>query len=218
MISVISSQILANKMLNGSSLKTTLLILLLLPWGCSFDDCGDFTRRYVDITGLEGSNVLLLEGGYSIVEDLSPGTEVIYHQYGINLLPRAVFPESLTRAGFSFTPGAYACSPPTPQPSEQISDLAIFSDADYMQAGSNRSISAGDTLNAVFNIYDYYSGRIVGLPDFLMDEDIAASEQGIILQPSAAPGVAQNHRFTVHYRLSNGEFYELSLPEVRLLP
>lgn len=201
-------------------LKIAFLLLLLMPWGCSFDDCGDLEQTYLDITGMEGRNVLLLEGGYSIVESLSAGNEVVYHLYGISISPQAIYTSDapVQQSGLSFLPKAYACSPALPAPTETVADIAIFSDNDYVQASSSRVLTAGDTLNGIFNIYDYYSGRIVGLPDFLVDEDLAASDQGFILQPSTKPAAAQSHAFTIHYRLTNGEFYQLTLPAVELVP
>ena len=201
------------------STKWFLSLVFLLPWSCSFDECGELEQKYTNITGLSASNVLLIEGGYTIVETLEAENRVNFNRYGINVMPTAtLLSQHLAPSGRGFTSAAYACSPALPMPSEVIADIAIFSDKDFMQANSSRVISAGDTLNSVFTIYDYYSGRIVGLPDFLMDEGIAASEQGFILQPSSAPAEVQQHEFTVHYRLENGEFYEITLPAVELLP
>ena len=201
--------------------KITFTLLLTLPFGCDLDGgCGDFEQQYIDITGLEARNVRLIEDGYTILEELPSESSLRYDRYGIVAIPNVnlISQNQKTDKPNRLFATAYACSPEPPQPSEIISDIAIFSNADYVQVGSSRVISAGDTLNAVFTIYDYYSGRIVGLPDFLMDKGTAASEQGFILQPSVTPAEAQQHEFTIHYRLENGEFYEATLPAVELLP
>lgn len=193
--------------------------MLVFPWGCEFNECGDFEQTYINIQGLEANNVRLLEDGFSVMESLPPETSIAYDLYGIQLHPRAaevIYDEVAKKGGF--IPAAYACSPPPPQPSEEIADIAIFSDANYSQASSNREVAAGDTLNALFTIYDTHSGRIVGLPDFLIDNDLGASDQDIFLRPQVAPAEARTHTFTVHYRLENGEFYEVTLPPVTLLP
>jgi len=193
--------------------------IMVLPWGCEFNECGDFEQTYFNIQGLEAANVRLLEDGFSVMESLPPETSIAYDLYGIQLLPRAaeVIYDEVAKTG-GFIPSAYACSSPPPQPSEEIADIAIFSDASYSQASSNREIVAGDTLNALFTIYDLHSGRIVGLPDFLIDDDLGASDQGLFLRPQVAPAEARTHVFTVHYHLENGEFYEVTLPPVTLLP
>lgn len=193
--------------------------LMVVPWGCEPYECGDTEQTYLDIQGIEASNVRLLEDGFSVMESLEPESRVAYNEYGIQLLPQAaeIFRDKIANTA-GFIASAYACSPPTPQPSEEIAEIAIFSDTNYSQANSNRIITAGDTLNALFTIYDTYSGRIVGLPDFLVDDDLGASNQGIFLRPEVAPANPQTHTFTVHYRLENGEFYETTLPRVVVLP
>jgi hypothetical protein len=193
--------------------------MLFIPWGCEFNECGDFEQTYLNIQGIEANNVRLIEDGFSVMENLDAEARITYHLYGIQLLPQAaeVVLDKAVSTG-SLVSAAYACSPPPAQPSEEIAEIAIFSNASYGQANSSRMVAAGDTLNAVFSIYDTYSGRIVGLPDFLIDDDLGASDQRIILRPEVAPAEAQTHAFTVHYRLENGEFYEVTLPPVVLLP
>lgn len=196
-----------------------LTCMMVMPLGCEFNECGDFEQTYVNIQGLKAGNVRLLEDGFSVMENLEADARIEYDLYGMQLLPQAaeVLYDEVARAG-GFVPVAYACSPPPPQPSEEIADIAIFSDANYVQANSDRVMVAGDKLNTLFTIYDLHSGRIVGLPDFLIDNDLGASDQGIFLRPAVAPAEAQTHTFTVHYRLENGEFYEITLPPVVLLP
>lgn len=201
-------------------LGAVLSIMLIMPWGCDTNDCGDLGEtQYYQITDIALANVRLIEGGYSIEENIAAQTEITYDRYGIHLMPLSEKTERLSQklsAGFFHS--AYACSPEPPQPTEEIADIAIFSNADYVQANSSKVLAAGDTLNSIFNIYDFYSGRIVGLNDFLIDENLEASNEGIILQPSSAPAQAQSHEFTVHYRLENGEFYSMTGQAISLLP
>lgn len=220
MISAIRLTNLDCNLMDKFTWRALFTLLLTLPLGCDLGGgCGDAEQRFTDITGLEGRHVRLIKDGYTIIEELSEGSAVEYDRYGIFAIPSWELISQHSGGGKRiWFPAAYACSPPPPQPSEFIADIAIFSDTDYAQAGSSHVISAGDTLNAVFTIYDYYSGRIVGLPDFLMDEGLAAADQGFILQPSSAPAEAQQHAFTVHYRLENGESYEMNLPPIELQP
>ncbi|MDF9800689.1 hypothetical protein OKW21_005952 [Catalinimonas alkaloidigena] len=201
-------------------IRGALSLLLILPWSCNTDDCGDLGgTQYYQITDITLANVRLIEGGYSIEENIPAQTAIAYNRYGLNLMPlseESDQPSQNLTAGFF--PAAYACSPVSPQPTEEIADIAVFSDADYVQAGSSKVIAAGDTLNSIFKIYDFYSGRIVGLTDFLIDDGLLASNDPIILQPASEPEYAQKHAFTVHYRLTNGEFYSMTAQTVTLTP
>ncbi len=200
--------------------SSLLLFLLLFNWRCQPYDCGGFTESYVNITGLTGVNLLLKNDNYYSPDTLTSVQAIQYSYYGISIRPQATYyshqPETKPHAGFF--PAAYACSPPAPQPSEEIAAIAVFSNADYTQASSTKVLAAGDTLNAIFEIYDYHSGRIVGLPDFLVDEKLAASESGFVLRPVVAPADTQTQQFTLHYRLTNGEFYTFTADSVTLMP
>ncbi len=200
--------------------KVVLLLSLLFGGSCQQNDCGRGGPSHVNITGLTGANLLLETENYYSRDALPATTAVTYYNYGLQVTPQATYfsyqPQTKPRAGFF--PAAYACSPVPPQPSEEIADIAVFSQADYRQANSTKVLAAGDTLNAVFEIYDYHSGRIVGLPDFLVDEKLAASETGFVLRPIVAPADPQAHQFTLHYRLTNGEFYTFTADSVTLTP
>lgn len=196
------------------------LSLMGMLWGCNTDDCGDLSGpQYFDVTEISMTNVRLIENGYSIEENLTANAAVLYHRFGLHLMPVVDYVSMENKnPNAGFFPAAYACSPIPPQPTEEIADIAIFSNADYVQDNSTRVIAAGDTLNALFNIYDRYSGRIVGLPDFLVDEHLKASDEGLILQPAVMPAAEQTHEFTVHYRLTNNEFYSVTGLPIKLTP
>lgn len=195
------------------------LSCLLLLMGCYENDCGE-TSSFTNITGLSGVNLRLGGEGYFNTDTLDEGAEVEYHQYALKLFPEVTYYsyQEKEQQNPGFFSAAYGCSPLPPQPSEEIADIAIFSNVDYIQASSSKILAAGDTLNGIFEIYDYYSGRIVGLPDFLIDEDLKASDQGFILQPASAPASPQSHQLTVHYCLTNGEFYTFTAEPVVLTP
>lgn len=191
-------------------------MLLVLNVGCfGGTDCGPFSEQYLDVVGL-GGNGVLIGRNYSDFTILEAGASVTYSDLGIRAEPEAVYGTGTASLSGGFL--AYACSPIPPQPSEEIVDIAVFSSADYAQAASDKVFPAGDTLNAIIKIYDTYSGRIVGLPDFLVDDELMASDEPFTLQLEAAPREAEEHRFTVHYRLNNGEFYQFSTPEIMVTP
>lgn len=197
-------------------LRIALTWVLLLNIGCLDDgtDCGSLDERYLDIVGINGTNVAV-GNSFSNFITLGSGITLTYSEFGIRAIPEAVYKSQIaSEGGFR----AYACSPAPPQPTEEIADIAVFSSADYIQAYSSKIFTAGDTLNALFKIYESYSGRIVGLPDFLVDDNLAAADQPFTLQLTAAPQESTEHQFTVHYRLENGEFYEFTTDPITIVP
>jgi hypothetical protein len=183
------------------------------------DDCGPFPTTYYDITGLTSQNKQLNDRGYRNAETLPDSAEVSFDQYALAIYPAT---EVISRANPSALGGsfaAYACSPPQPEPSELVEEIAIFSDTDFQQASSDKVLAAGDTLNGLFQIADFYSGKITGLTTFLeREKEIAATGEGFFLILLSQPKEAATHRFTLHYRLDNGEFYSFTAAPVTILP
>ncbi len=193
---------------------------LLMLFACKNDGCGDLGGiTYSNITSLTGSIVSFEDNSYSSYDTLEDKAEVPFYSFGLRLSPVAEYYSLRKEAPKgSWLSAAYACSPLPPQPTEDIADIAVFSNADYTQGSSSKVIAAGDTLNSIFEIYDYASGRIVGLPDFLIDEQMKASYQGFALRLSVAVAAIQQHQFIVHYHLTNGEFYTYQASAVTLIP
>ncbi|WKN41855.1 hypothetical protein [Tunicatimonas pelagia] len=194
-----------------------LTLLLLLNFGCFDDgiDCGSAVPRYLDVEGLTGQNIVI-DSLFANFDTLAEGATVSYADFGIRVTPEVTFTDEIAVSEGGFQ--AFACDPVLPQPSEEIAEIVVFSSADYSQAASDKVFLAGDTLNSIIKIYDLYSGRIVSLPDFFVEDDIAASDQPITLQLTSAPTVATEQQFTVHYRLENGEFYQVTTDPVTILP
>lgn len=196
------------------------VILISGGWGCDLgDDCGPFPTTYYDINGITGQNKQLNERGYRNAETLPDNAEVNFNEYALAVFPATEVISRVNTPAFGGITAAYACSPPDPEPSEQVTDIAIFSDADFQQTNSNKILAASDTLNALFQIADFHSGKITGLTTFLeREKEIAATGEGFFLILLAQPKEATTHRFTVHYRLDNGEFYSFTAPPVSVLP
>ena len=196
--------------------RIILTMVLLLNISCLDDgtDCGSLNNQYIDIVGISGTNVAI-GGSFSNFITVGSGITLTYSEFGIRAVPEVVYESQTAREG-GFR--AYACSPVPPQPSEEITEIAVFSSADYSQGSSNKVYSAGDTLNAIVKIYEPYSGRIVGLSDFLKDDDLAAADEPFTLQLTSAPQESTEHQFTVHYRLDNGEFYEFTTDPITIVP
>jgi len=196
--------------------RIVLTTILLLNIGCLDDgtDCGSLGNRYLDIEGISGTNIAI-GSSFSDFITIGSGITLTYSEFGIRATPEAVYEiQAALEGGFR----AYACSPTPPQPTEEIAEITVFSSTSYVQASSSKVYAAGDTLNAIFKIYDSYSGRIVGLPDFLVDDNLAAADLPFTLQLTVAPQQTVEHQFTVHYRLENGEFYEFTTDPIAIAP
>ena len=198
-------------------LRLMFLLVFLFPVGCNDDDCGSEVPRYMDVTGLTGRSARLLADNYRDVDSLAAQVRVSFEQYALQLFPTVEFTNQRAEVSGGWGGTAYACDPVPPQPFESVADIAVFSNAVYQQASSDKVIAAGERLNNIVKIYDYYSGRIVGLPDFLLDEHLA-SDSGFLLQLTAAPAQEATHAFTVRYELDNGETYEFNAPPVTITP
>ncbi len=197
--------------------RIALIVLLLLNISCLDDgtDCGSSGSQYIDVQGVSGTNVAI-GNSFSDFDTLSVGASVGFANFGIRVTPEVVFSNEATASKGGFQ--AFACSPVPPQPTEEIAEIAVFSSADYSQSSSDKVFLARDTLNSIVKIYDPYSGRIVGLPDFFVEDDIVASDQPITLQLISAPLAVTEQQFTVHYRLENGEFYQFTTELIKITP
>ena len=191
----------------------------MVPLGCNTDDCGQGGGpRYTDVTGLDGQNLRLQGDNYRDVAPLVAEERVAFEAYALQISPTVEYTNERADATGHWLGTAYACSPLPPQPIETIADIAVFSNAAYQQANSDKVIAAGERLNNIIKIYDYYSGRIVGLADFLIDEDLKASSDGFLLQLTSAPAQEAMHQLSVRYTLDNGEEYEYTASPVLLTP
>ncbi len=201
--------------------KSAMLTAIFLAGGigCDLtDDCGSSSPSFYEVNGLTVQNRQLNDQGYRNAETLPNNAEVTFDQYALSVYPttKMLSMENKFGSGGSV---AFACSPVPPKPSENVVDMAVFSNADFQQATSDKVLMAGDTLNSLFQIADFYSGEITGLTSFLKrQEPIAASDEGFFLILLSQPKVAETHQFTVHYRLDNGEFYTFTAPPVTVLP
>ena len=198
-------------------LKPVFLLALLFPGGCG-DDCGADVPDYINVIGLTGTNVQLRGDNYRNYDSLTAGERISYEYHALQVTPTVELTNQRTEVLIrGWMSAAYACDPVLPEPFERITDIVVFSNAAYQQASSSKVIAAGERLNNITKIYDRRSGRITGLPDFLLDEPFA-SGNGIFLQLTSAPAQETTHTFTVRYALDNGETYEFTAPPVTLTP
>ncbi len=201
-------------------LKLIFLLALLFPIGCNVDDdldCGSSNPPYVDITGVSGQNVRLLDERYRNRAPLTDEELVGFGEYALEISPVAEYTEQRSETSGSWIGATYACSPVPFVPTEKIADIAVLSSTPYEQANGHETIAPGERLNDIIEIYDQWSGHVAGLPDFLLREQFAY-EAGFLLQFTAAPAQEATHTFTVRYELDNGETYEFSTPPVTLTP
>lgn len=198
-------------------LRAAFLVTLMLPVGCSkTDDCGS-APSYINIIGITGQNVRLSGDSYRNEEPLPDEASVSFATYALRIIPTAEYTNQRAEMSGRWGNTVYACSPALPEPTDTVADIAVFSNTAYQQANSSKVIAPGERLNNIVKIYDRWSGRITGLPDFLLDERLA-SDYGFLLQFTAAPAEEATHTFTVRYELNSGETYEFTAPPVTLAP
>ncbi len=201
-----------------------ILPLLMLNIGCELgDDCGPFPETAYRVTGITTDNVQLNNRGYRNASSIPDSTLLPFNEFALAVYPETervstnTFPVPSLFTGFSHP--AYACSPPAPTPTENVSEITVFSNTDYQQQDSNTILYAGDTLNGIFQIVDFYSGNITGLATFLkISKQIPASDEGFFLVPLARPRQETTHRFTVHYRLEDGTLFTFEADPITLTP
>ncbi len=203
------------------------LHLLLFVASCCWQGgcCRGGTVHYFDVTNTSAQNVERIEGA-----ELTPGSTlpdqsvVTFDQFLIFLeLEIEVFSsiqnEPQNHLGFSFINTAYACSP-LPigiQPTEEVDQILVFSNADFTTSTDIRP--AGDTLNDLFIIGGFLENpQIFNLEVYNEESEDKETQVEYFIgleNPVLSP---QTHQFTVHYYLTNGEFYAATTESVEITP
>jgi hypothetical protein len=117
---------------------------------------------------------------------------------------------------FSFVNSAYACKCDASMPGwmgskEQLSEIKIY---------SNTALNEGGSSSELLNQYFEMSGITEGTYDKFFDLEAilrakpVLSTQTVRLRLKAQPTGASNHRFTIHFKLTNGESYIATTPEI----
>ena len=81
--------------------------------------------------------------GYRNAETLPDSAGVSFDQYALAIYPTTEVISKVNAPALGGMSAAYACSPPHPEPSELVVDIAVFSNTDFQQASSGKVLVAG---------------------------------------------------------------------------
>ncbi|MBC8051628.1 MAG: hypothetical protein H7Y13_01035 [Sphingobacteriaceae bacterium] len=194
-----------------------LLAALIIGGGCSCD-CEDYPNYY-DVTGINADTHILAKRLGNQTESeylLAINEKVDYDKLIIRLKPSMTYyGERRKSRGFSFVNSAYACKCSEGYPGwmgskEQLSEIKIYSDTAFNPGGHS-----SDLLNQYFEIADMTGDTY----DKFFDIDALLATKPLIslsirLRLKAKPTGSLNHKFTIHYKLTNGEFYTATTQEI----
>lgn len=195
-----------------------LLTALMIGGGCSCE-CEDYPN-YFDVTGINAdANVIArrlgnqTEGEYG----LENNEKVDYNKFLIYLTPtKTYYGKGSKSIGFSFTNSAYACSCSEESPGwmgsvEQLSEIKIYSDSAF---------NLGESPSVLLNQYFEMAGMTADTDDDFFDlETVLATKPqlsivSVRLRLKAKPTGSLNHKFSIQYKLTNGESYTATTQQI----
>jgi hypothetical protein len=196
-------------------IKIFTLIILFNTLGCCPSDC-DKVPKYFDINGLD----LTVKKITKIYGDSSFTSEIFdtNNSIDLELLPKVNYYGLNNSFNFGnlFINSAYACKcggPGHQGSMENISDIIIFSNNQFL---SSSSIS--DTLTQYFNISGLgskFSIKPTDLVTFLTTQPPAMNKIELTLK--IIPSGSNEHKFTIIYKQTNGETYEVMTPNIQFI-
>jgi len=196
-----------------------LLGLLVVPISCIFN-CGEISPHYL-VHRYDGYFSFVADPGNGSGWDLSieAGDSLFAQQLGITLYAHRSYTGDLgVPSNNILIPGAYALSCPEPGFNgslQRMVSLSITSDGPYTSADP-----AGTDLSHYFEIAGTEGYRnhfeLQPVSDFLSGRSPALSQMTLAL--IHAPDTVSAHVFTVEGVFSDGTTFEVTLPEVVLLP
>ncbi len=200
-------------------LKSLILLAVLMIGGGCLCDCED-QPNYYNVTGINAvANVLAERFGNQTEREykLENNEKVDYNKLIIQLIPtKTYYGKKSETIGFSFVNSAYACkcgelSPGEMGSTERLSEIKIYSDAAFTSGGSSSEL-----LNQYFEIagmtYETYR-EFFDLNSVLINKPVLSTFE-VKLRLKTKPTGIMNHKFTIQYKLTNGESYTATTQEV----
>ena len=197
--------------------RILLLVVVMFFWGavvsCLPDDnCGGPVRYSID--GIAGIPVQF--AGDSSLDTLEAEATVPYNEYALLISPVANHRAEVAPTTGHWGGRAYACDPAI-VPTDQLTDVTVLSGTDFVTL-DGVAVTAGDTLNAFFDIRSEQGGILESLLNYTSDLPAPAKEYQFAIALNTAPDKPQAHQFTVHYRLRSGDLYTFTSPAVTIIP
>jgi hypothetical protein len=198
--------------------KILILILIFNFGGCCPSDC-DKVPKYLNIEGLDIA-VKRITNTYSdgSITAISFDTNnfIDFDKLLIELTATGSYFGQNNNYNFGnfFINSAYACKcagPGHQGSTEQISDIIILSNNPFLS-----SSNSSDTLSQFFNISGFNGNQFVKPIDlvlFLSTQPSAMSKINLTLK--VKPTGSNEHKFTIIYKQTNGEIYEITTPTIK---
>jgi hypothetical protein len=215
-------------MFNHKFLAKFLVALLMIPLfsllliGCnlfcnSASCCGEKFATKFEVTGLKLSGLLELSSAQNYVQGslLAENQTVQFDKLAIQIqsIIRNFSFNNESNSGNYFS-SAYACSPPEPEPVEQIANIEIYADKDF-----DDNHPKGSNLSDLFEIVlegDYWNQiqYPIKLADFLPQKPKTTYLFTLLLK--SPPKSIGSYKFNIKYTQTNNEKFEVGAYPINL--
>lgn len=196
---------------------SALLLLFHLPLtiSCSEDDCGAGPPRESVITEMAVQVGSFANGSFSADASTS-ATEAAIGLSILDLDYRAISMQKVP--SFSMVNTAQACSPPEPQPSQQISSISITSAGAISLGGTN--YPSGEELASLFLVASRNASTIA---DFIAQQNADLHAFGrlgdlAVFQLATSPDAAIDQTFTITLHFDDQASFSLTTDALQVDP
>lgn len=204
----------------SKEIKIFTLILMFHFLGCNPKDCA-MVPKYLDIEGLNLTVKEIQEtyhdGSFS-TQPFDTNNSIDFSNLALELVPQLNYyglNEKARNWRNLFINLAYAGKCPSPGYEgsiEYISDILIFSDKPFLTSGNTT-----DTLSQYFNIsglnHKNEGVKPIDLVSFTSTQPSVMKKINLALK--VKPTGSSEHKFTIIYKQTNGEHYELTTPTIK---
>lgn len=198
-------------------IKRVLFLWLLTTFigtvfSCS-DHCGG--PLYYGIGNITGIPVIFTEG-QPLEDTVAKAATLPYHQYALLITTVPDYRTQSTPSGGGWFQRAYACDPAV-VPTDELAAIVVTSDTDFTATDGQR-IKADTSLTPFFETRSEYGIATDYVASYVNDLPAPAKEFRFALVLARAPAEPQLHQFTVHYQLTDGRAFSVTLPPVTITP
>lgn len=198
--------------------KILILILIFNFGGCCSSDC-DKVPKYLNIEGLD-ITVNKITNTYNddsfSTSPFDTNNTIDFDKLLIELTATgSYFGQNKTfNIGDFFVNSAYACKcagPGHQGSTENISDIVIVSNNPFLSTSSS-----SDTLSQFFNISGFADNQFIKPTDLVAYVSTQPRALKILnLTLKVKPTGSNEHKFTITYKQTNGEIYEITTPTIK---
>lgn len=185
-----------------------LITIMNLPVSCIFDECGDerpTESKVVEMATTVGTYKL---NTFSDTESNNFATAAIQiYIADVEYSPISAINESPNK--FTFATQAFACSPPEPMPTQNITTLTITSTEPVFSQGTK--FEPGANLNQLFNVANENRISIDEYISLQNNDPYYFARMGgnIILRLNEAPDAPINQKLQIELKFDTAEVFQL---------